>query len=138
MINNTLKFSKFLFILAIISVFTSLSLFARGDSPPTDFQSGFATFTSFILVIPLVVEFLKRRLPKNSPSLVIQIVSWVTGILLAMLAWFLNIGFFAELALWWEALAVGVGASLVANGVFDTGLITWILSIVGIKAIKKS
>ena len=123
--------------LAIILVLTSLNLFAQGDSSP-DFQSGFVTFTSFILVIPLVVEFLKKLIPKNSSSLVIQIVSWVTGVILAMLAWLLNLGFFVELALWWEALAVGVGASLVANGVFDTGLITWILSIVGIKTIKKS
>ena len=138
MINGTLKFSKFLFVLAIISMLTSLNLFAQGDSSPVDFQSSFMTFTSFILVIPLVVEFLKRLIPKNSPSLVIQIVSWITGVILAMLAWVLNLGFFAELTLWWEALAVGVGASLVANGVFDTGLITWVLSIVGIKTIKKS
>lgn len=138
MINNTLKLSKFLFVLAIISVLTSLNLFAQGDSFPTDFQSGFATFTSFILVIPLVVEFIKRLLPKNSSSLVIQVVSWVTGVILAMAAWLLNLGFFAELVLWWEALAVGVGASFVANGVFDTGLITWILNTVGIKTIKKA
>ena len=138
MVNNTLKFSKFLFVFVIISVLTSLSLFAQGNSTSIDFQAGFATLTSFVIVIPIVVEFIKKIIPKNSSSLVIQIISWITGVILAMLAWFLNIGFFAELVLWWEALAVGIGASLVANGIFDTGLITWILSIVGIKTIRKS
>ena len=138
MIKNTSKLSKLIFILTVISLFISLNLFAQGNSSPIDFQSSFATFTAFILVIPIIVEFIKKIIPKNSPSLIIQIVSWITGVVLAMLAWILNIGFFAELAVWWEALAVGVGASLVANGIFDTGLITWILNIVGIKTVKKS
>lgn len=138
MINNTTKLSKSIFVLTIISLFTSLNLFAQGDSSPIDFQASFATLTVFIAVIPVVVEFIKKIIPKNSPSLIIQIVSWITGVVLAMLAWILNLGFFAELAVWWEALAVGVGASLVANGVFDTGLITWILNMIGIKTAKKS
>ena len=138
MINNTTKLSKSIFVLTIISLFTSLNLFAQGNSSPIDFQASFATLTAFIVVIPVVVEFIKKIIPKNSPSLIIQIVSWVTGIALAMLAWVLNLGFFAELSQWYEALAVGVGASLVANGVFDTGLITWALNMIGIKTAKKS
>ena len=138
MINNITKLSKSILVLTIIFLFASLNLFAQGEPFPIDFQASFATLTAFIVVIPIVVEFIKKIIPEDFPSLLIQIVSWVTGIGLAMTAWVLNLGFFAELSQWYEALAVGIGSSLVANGVFDTGLITWALNLAGIKTRKKS
>ncbi len=136
MIKSISKFGRHIFTLAIIMLFTSINLFAQGNGAPIDFQANFLTFTSFVLVVPIVVEFIKRILPKDTSSIAIQIVSWITGVALAMLAWVFNLGFFAEIVIWWEALAVGIGASLVANGIFDTGLITWLLSLVGIKTEK--
>lgn len=93
----------------------------------TDYNAIFATFGGLVAIIPLVVEGIKK-LFKNAPSIVIQIVSWVIGILITMLGWWLHLGFLDGMQ-WYIALAYGVGVSLAANGVADTGLIQWIISL---------
>lgn len=97
-----------------------------------DFNAIFLTVAAFAAVLPLVVEFLKDKL--NMQGLVAQIFSWVLGLILAMVGWWLQMGMFIDI-LWWQALLIGLGGSLVANGVFDTGIITAILQAIGI--IKK-
>lgn len=131
---NISKFSKHMFMLTLIMLFSSVVVFSQGDESQFDIQDYFITFSSFVLILPIVVEFIKKLLPGNVSSLAIQIISWTIGIALAMLAWFLKLGFFADIMQWWQALAVGFGASLVSNGIFDTGIITWLLSLIGVKA----
>lgn len=112
----------------------SMPVFAADSNP--DFSQYFETFGAFILIVPVVFELVKRLLG-NAPAIIIQISSWIIGIVLAFIAWVLNLGFFAEIVEWWKILLLGLGASLAANGVFDTGLITWILDAIGIKTSKK-
>lgn len=121
--NAILKYLALPLALLFVVVFTTTAnTFEPGSS---DFSSYFGSFSALIGGIPFVVEFIKRFLNIKS-SLGIQIISWGTGVLMSFLAWALHLGMF-ENVFWWQSLAIGLGASLVANGVFDTGLITWLL-----------
>ena len=88
---------------------------------------GLGTFAALVAVIPVVVELFKKLLP-NMPSLGKQIFSWGIGLVITVAAWLLNFGFLAGME-WYVMLLYGVGASLSANGIFDTGLITKILGV---------
>ncbi|MCG8310738.1 MAG: hypothetical protein MI975_25335 [Cytophagales bacterium] len=131
-IQKLARFTRYFFAFSFMLIMANLA-FAQGDTSSMNFSDYFADFATFVLLIPIVVEFIKKLIPEDSPSLAIQIASWVTGLILAMLAWILKLGFFADILEWWQALIIGAGASLAANGVFDTGLITWIFSLVGIR-----
>ncbi len=126
--NSFLKYFALPLALLFVVVFTTVANTIEPLS--TDFSNYFGSFSALIGAIPFVVEFIKGSL-KIENSLAIQVVSWGTGIFMSFLAWVLNLGMF-ENVFWWQSLAIGLGASLVANGVFDTGLITWILKLLKI------
>ena len=68
---------------------------------------------------------------------VAQLVSWVVGIVCTMLLWWLDAGFVSDVS-WYIALLYGLGASLVANGIADTGLVQWVIGLVQRKAEAKN
>lgn len=103
------------------------------DVPATDYDTIIATFAGFAGGVVLLVEGIKALFPKMQ-GLATQIVSWAVGIVAAMLLWWLNAGFVADVE-WYIALLYGLGASLVANGIADTGFIQWII---GLFAKKKA
>ena len=103
------------------------------DVPATDYDTIIATFAGFAGGVVLLVEGIKALFPKMQ-GLATQIVSWAVGIVAAMLLWWLNAGFVADVE-WYIALLYGLGASLVANGITDTGFIQWII---GLFAKKKA
>lgn len=114
-------------------VLAPLAIFAQTvpSVPGLDLNTLFASVASLAAVVPVVIELIKRVVPLS--GLPAQITSWVLGVVLALLGDVLNLGVFAETTTV-ETLAVGLGASLVANGVFDTGLVTQILNALGIKS----
>ena len=59
---------------------------------------------------------------------VTQLVSWCVGLVCVMLLWWLDAGFVSDVS-WDIALFYGFGASLVANGVADTGLVQWVIGL---------
>jgi hypothetical protein len=91
-----------------------------------DYTSYFLTFGGFILLLPVVVNWLKTAFKASGFGS--QIISWVTGVIVALIAFAVNLGIFEGLQ-WWQAALIGFGGSLASNGVFDTGLITWFFSI---------
>jgi len=92
---------------------------------------GFETFAALVAIIPIVVEILKG-LFKPAPGLWTQVFSWVVGMLLTFGVWllgnFAGIGFLVNVP-WWLMLLNGFGACLASNGVFDTGLVEWLLGL---------
>lgn len=114
------------------------AVFAQtGDvSTSTDYDGMIATFAGFAGCVVLLTEGLKRLFPKME-GLATQIVSWCVGVAAAMLLWWLEAGFVADVQ-WWVAMLYGLGASLVANGVADTGLIQWIIGLFARTAEAKS
>lgn len=108
-----------------------------GDvSTAVDYDGMIATFAGFSGMVVLLTEGIKSLFPKMS-GLVTQIVSWCVGIAGAMLLWWLDAGFVSDVQ-WYIALLYGFGASLVANGIADTGLVQWLIGLIVKKSESKS
>lgn len=124
-------FTKVLMLMVIMLLPTTL-LFAQDGSGEISgsFETAFTTFVALVAAIPVVVEFLKNLFGKttDTPDWLVQLLSWVTGLIMTIFGWYFNLGFLAEVT-WYWALIYGFGASLAANGVADTQIIQWIFSL---------
>lgn len=103
-----------------------------GNVPVTDYDTMIGTFAGFAAGVVVLTEGLKGLFP-NMKGWVTQIVSWCVGIAGAMLLWWLDAGFVSDVQ-WYIAPLYGFGASLVANGIADTGLVQWLIGLI----VKKS
>jgi len=101
---------------------------AFSENPLNPFDGIFATFFALAAFIPVAFQFIRKLLFPGAFGLGVQIFSWVIGILITMAGWALNLGFLDGLSVW-MALLYGAGASLAANGVYDTGLINAIFNV---------
>jgi hypothetical protein len=82
------------------------------------------SFAGFAGVILVVTQFLQGAIFKKAKGFGVQVLAWFTGIGLAFLASWLNIGMFAQLhgqlsELWYVAIVVGFAGGLPANGFAD-------------------
>lgn len=128
---------KRLILFFALTLGTALAASAQtGGTETPDYDGMIATFAGFSGCVVLLTEGLKRLFPKME-GLATQIVSWCVGVAAAMALWWLDAGFVADTA-WWVALLYGLGASLVANGIADTGLVQWLVGLVSKKAEAKS
>ena len=94
-----------------------------------DYNQVFITFAALSAAVPFVVEGIKKLIPAIDKSKIATIiVSWVIPILVTMFGWGFDLGFLADRT-WWQALLYGLGAGLVSNGLFSTGLIEWIIGL---------
>jgi len=91
-----------------------------------DYLVYFTTTAGLITLIDTLTEFFKLKF--KIPSTYIQYVSWLIGVLLAVAGLLLGLGMF-ETMTWVQTIIAGFGAALASNGVFDTGLVDWIISI---------
>ena len=116
---------------------TVSAVMAQGvDVPVTDYDAMIGTFAGFAAGVVVLTEGLKGLFP-NMKGWVTQIVSWCVGIAGAMLLWWLDAGFVSDVQ-WYIALLYGFGASLVANGIADTGLVQWLIGLIVKKSESKS
>lgn len=112
---------RFLFFFVLMLGFASATFAQTVTVPEVDYNSMIATFAGFVGGVVLLIEGIKTLFPKME-GLTTQIVSWCVGIVAAVLLWWLDVGFVSGMT-WYMALLYGLGSSLVANGVADTGLI---------------
>jgi hypothetical protein len=91
-----------------------------------DYLVFFTTTSGLITLINTVTEFIKLKLKISNTY--IQYVSWLIGILLAVGGQLLHLGMFETLT-WVQTIIAGFAAALASNGVFDTGLVDWIILI---------
>lgn len=124
---------KLLFCTVILFLSVTTVIYAQttaAENPTVSLEIAFATFTGLVAAIPIIVEFLKNLFGKTSETsnTIVQILSWLTGIVVTLIGWYFKLGFLVELE-WWMALLYGFGASLAANGVADTKLIQAIISL---------
>lgn len=98
-----------------------------GDLPAedTDYSAIFATTAAFMVVLPVIVEALKKAF-KVDGGFWAQFIAWITGIVVALFGYFFNIGLFADVN-WWQSIIIGFLCSLGANGVFDIPVISWLI-----------
>lgn len=128
---------KLILFFALILGFVSAAFAQTGEiSTGTDYDGMIATFAGFAGCVVLLTEGIKALFPKME-GLVTQIVSWTVGLAVAMLLWWLDAGFVADVE-WYIALLYGFGASLVANGIADTGLVQWLIGLITKKTESKS
>ena len=128
---------KLILFFALMLGFVSAAFAQTGEvSTGTDYDSMIATFAGFAGCVVLLTEGIKTLFPKMK-GLVTQIVSWTVGLVAAMLLWWLDAGFVADVE-WYIALLYGFGASLVANGIADTGLVQWLIGLITKKTESKS
>ena len=97
------------------------------DVPATDYEAMISTFGGFIGGVVVLTEGLKGLFPQMK-GWVTQLMSWCVGLVCVMLLWWLDAGFVSDVR-WDIALLYGFGASLVANGVADTGLVQWVIGL---------
>lgn len=91
-----------------------------------DYSIFFATTAGLITLIDTLTQFFKVKLKISNA--IIQYVSWGIGILLAVAGQLLGVGIF-ETTTWIESIITGFAAALASNGVFDTGLVDYIIAI---------
>ena len=106
------------------------------DVPVTDYDTMIGTFAGFAAGVVVLTEGLKGLFP-NMKGWVTQLASRCVGIAGAMLLWWLDAGFVSDVQ-WYIALLYGFGASLVANGIADTGLVQWLIGLIAKKSESKS
>lgn len=112
-----------LFMMLMLGVVSAVM--AQGtDVPATDYDAMIGTFAGFAAGVVVLTEGLKGLFP-NMKGWVTQLVSWCVGLVCVMLLWWLDAGDVS----WDIALLYGFGASLVANGVADTGLVQWVIGL---------
>lgn len=99
----------------------------------TTILSYFGTFALFAAGVTIIAEFINDLFKVSSkPETRIspkQAVSWVVAILGACLGYALQVGFFTEFGTvdqwqgWVMTAVTGLGAGLVANGIYDVNII---------------
>lgn len=128
---------KLILFFVLMLGFVSAAFAQTGDvSTGTDYDGMIATFAGFAGCVVLLTEGIKALFPKMN-GLVTQVVSWCVGLIAVMLLWWLDAGFVADVE-WFVALLYGFGASLVANGIADTGLVQWLIGLITKKSESKS
>jgi hypothetical protein len=126
---------RFLLFFVLMLGFVSVTFAQTGETSDVNYDNMIATFAGFTGCVVLLTEGIKAIFPKMQ-GLATQIVSWLVGLVATMLLWWLDAGF-VEGVTWYIALLYGFGASLVSNGIADTGLVQWIIGLISKKADSK-
>lgn len=126
---------RFLLFFVLMLAFVSVTFAQTGETSDVNYDNMIATFAGFTGCVVLLTEGIKAIFPKMQ-GLATQIVSWLVGLVATMLLWWLDAGF-VEGVTWYIALLYGFGASLVSNGIADTGLVQWIIGLISKKADSK-
>lgn len=126
---------RFLLFFVLMLGFVSVTFAQTGETSDVNYDNMIATFAGFTGCVVLLTEGIKAIFPKMQ-GLATQIVSWLVGLVATMLLWWLDAGF-VEGVTWYIALLYGFGASLVSNGIADTGLVQWIIGLISKKAESK-
>ena len=96
-----------------------------------DYFTSLAALSGAVLIVTqFLLKFIKIKFD--------QYFSWLVAVLLSCAGWFLQLGIFDGLA-WYWIIIYGVASGLVANGLFDIGVVNMILNyfLPKAKSIKK-
>lgn len=87
-------------------------------------------FILIVLVILFITEFLKKILgkTKNSPNIIVQALSWIVGAFLMVICQLAGLSILQDVSIL-TAMLYGLFAALCANGITDTKIIQWFLSL---------
>lgn len=116
-------------LLICLATFTATSAFGYNELNKESlkditFVSYFSSFCGFVLFVPFVIEGLKSFFPKRSSTFNLFF-SWAIGLSISLVCHVWGIGIFDQFTLS-QSLASGFGATLACNGIFDSGLVTYV------------
>ena len=122
--------------LVLIGILTLLLvpvvLFAQEPEPPSDWLDllanmdvWFGTLAGFGAVTVFLSSVVNKLL-KIEKSWVKQVLAWVVAVVLCVVGNLINFGLLAD-ATWLQTVVYGLGAGLVANGIFDVSVVRLIL-----------
>lgn len=125
---NLIKYLLSMLVLFLIPV----SMFAIdvGTSNPGisfDPATWFVTLSAFVALVMAVTQFLKKAI--NFTGFLAKLLSWLVAIIAAAIGWWLQLGIFAGLT-WYWGLIYALAAGLLANGVFDIGIVNAIITFI--------
>jgi len=119
----------------------SIPIFAQEVEPPTNWievisniNVWFATLAG-IAAVTVFIAAAVNTLFKITKKIWKQVVAWVISILLVVGGNLFNIGFGADFP-WLTSVIYGLGAGLVANGLFDVTIVQAILDLLKLKKVK--
>lgn len=119
---------RFLLLMCALLFMGTSVVLAQSEEPEAPaYENIFLTFSALTTGVVFIIEAIKKVAPSMS-GFVTQIVSWLTGIVICFFGWFFGLGFLNGLP-WYIVLAYGIGISLASNGIADTGLIQWLISL---------
>lgn len=105
-------------------------LITDGSVSAVSLDLGLLFYISLItaLFVSLFVEWLKRLIPLKIPSLVIQLAPMLISPLIVLFLWWVQFVFFQYFELE-SALIYGFLIGIIANAIYDTGLINLIANV---------
>lgn len=125
---------KKLFLMVLTVLGLSFIALAQGGETGGGLEGTFDTLATMVAGVVAATEILKN-LFNTQGGWGTRILSWGTGIVVSLVGWVLDYGILAEVA-WWGMALIGLGSSLAANGLADTGLIDTILRGIGLYSKK--
>lgn len=120
---------KLIFLLITFLFLLPIASFATGgeNAEPFDFEQWFLTLSAMVTLTITVTEFIKKWIGAYDNWA--RAVSWVVGIGIVYLGWWLDLGLLYGLT-WYQAGIYGLGVSLAANGVFTIPVVQNILEFI--------
>lgn len=94
-----------------------------------DLQQYFGTLSAFVATVLILVQFIKGI--TGLKDFAIQALSWIIGSIVAVIAWYFDLGIFIDVT-WYQAINIGFVSTLSANGFYKIPVATAILEYIDI------
>lgn len=123
------------FMIAVLSIFAAPVIMAQTIDPPAsviDLLANLNMYLGSMVGVAAMATFLGALLNgllKVTKTFVKQLVVWLVAIATLVIANLVNMGYAAEFTVW-QSLLHGLGAGLVANGIFDIPVVKAIMEFI--------
>lgn len=98
-----------------------------------DLSQYFGTLSAFVATVLILVQFIKGI--AGLKDFAVQALSWTIGSIVAVVAWYFNLGIFIDVT-WYQAIIIGVVSTLSANGFYKIPVAKTILEYIDILLAK--
>lgn len=123
------------FLITVLTIFAAPVIMAQTIDPPAsviDLLANLNMYLGSMVGVAAMATFLGALLNgllKVTKTFVKQLVVWLVAIATLVIANLVNMGYAAEFTIW-QSLLHGLGAGLVANGIFDIPVVKAIMEFI--------
>ena len=119
--NKVILFVVLLLMVFVLTTKAVVAAVTQSPEPLAGLTEVFASLGSLALVVPVIVQFIKRWIELES-DFAKQLTAWIVAFGLVVLGKVLSLGFLVGID-WIETLLYGLALGLISNGVFDIAII---------------